>query len=110
MNCHELAERIQRLEPDADTRDIARLCLLLSNQVEDVGALQDEQLLSAAWSEMGLRLQAATDQHVAMTEELENLANSDPQKFSPEQIWILVRAIKVQSQILQLYLGRTQTV
>lgn len=110
MNCHELAERIQRLEPDADTRDIARLCLLLSNQVEDVGALQDEQLLSAAWSEMGLRLQAATDQHAAMTEELENLANSDPQKFSPEQIWILVRAIKVQSQILQLYLGRTQTV
>ena len=110
MNCHELAERIQRLEPDADMRDIARLCLLLSNQVEDVGALQDDQLLSAAWSEMGLRLQAATDQHAAMTEELENLANSDPQKFSPEQIWILVRAIKVQSQILQLYLGRTQTV
>ena len=54
---------------------------------------------------MGLRLQAATDQHAAMTEELESLARSDPQRFTPDQIWILIRAIKVQSQILQLYVG-----
>jgi hypothetical protein len=54
---------------------------------------------------MGLRLQAATDQHAAMTEELESLARSDPRKFTPEQIWVLIRAIKVQSQILQLYVG-----
>ena len=40
-----------------------------------------------------------------MTEELESLAASDPKKFSPEQIWVLIRAIKVQSQILQLYVG-----
>ena len=40
-----------------------------------------------------------------MTQELEELAASDPEKFSPNQIWILVRAIKVQSQVLQLYLG-----
>ena len=54
---------------------------------------------------MGLRLQLATDQHVAMTEELETLARSDPKKFSPEQILVLIRAIKVQSQLLQLYVG-----
>ena len=54
---------------------------------------------------MDLRLQAATDQHAAMTEELECLARSDPQRFSSEQVWILIRAIKVQSQILQLYIG-----
>jgi len=46
-----------------------------------------------------------TDQHAAMTEELEDLARSDPKKFTPDQIWILIRAIKVQSQVLQLYLG-----
>jgi hypothetical protein len=40
-----------------------------------------------------------------MTEELESLARSDPRKFTPEQIWVLIRAIKVQSQILQLYVG-----
>ena len=40
-----------------------------------------------------------------MTEELEQLAHSDPKDFSQDQIWVLIRAIKVQSQILQLYVG-----
>ena len=40
-----------------------------------------------------------------VTEELEALAASDPQSFTQEQIWILVRAIKVQSQVLQMYGG-----
>ena len=105
MNCKELAERIEKLQPAAQPRDVARLCLLLTNAIDDVTSLENEQALSAAWKEMGLRLQAATDQHAAMTEELENLARSDPRKFSPEQIWILIRAIKVQSQVLQLYVG-----
>ena len=41
-----------------------------------------------------------------MTQELEELAGSDPEKFSQEQVWILIRAIKVQSQVLQLYVGQ----
>jgi hypothetical protein len=47
----------------------------------------------------------ATDQHAAMTEELEELAASDPKSFNQDQIWILIRAIKVQSQVLQMYVG-----
>ena len=39
------------------------------------------------------------------TRELEELANSDPEKFTRDQIWILIRAIKVQSQVLQMYVG-----
>ena len=105
MNCQELAGRIEQLQPEADVRDVARLCLLLSNSVDNVEELEDENTLAAAWKETGLRLQASTDQHAAMTEELDNLARSDPQKFTPDQIWILIRAIKVQSQILQLYIG-----
>ena len=89
----------------AAARDVARLCLLLANSTDDVSKLQDERELTAAWREMGLRLQAATDQHAAMTEELESLARSDPRRFTPDQIWVLIRAIKVQSQILQLYVG-----
>jgi hypothetical protein len=54
---------------------------------------------------MGLQLQLATDQHAAMTQELEDLAASDPDKFSQDQIWVLIRAIKVQSQVLQMYVG-----
>jgi hypothetical protein len=105
MNCTQLARRIEELQPGAHPRDVARLCLLLSNAIDDVAQLDDDRLLTSAWTEMGLKLQAATDQHAAMTEELEDLARSDPKQFSPEQIWVLIRAIKVQSQVLQLYVG-----
>ncbi len=107
MNCTRLAERIEQLRPGSEVRDVARLCLLLSNAIGDVGDLEDESTLASCWKEMGLRLQAGTDQHAAMTEELESLASSDPRKFTPDQIWVLIRAIKVQSQILELYVGDT---
>lgn len=106
MTCHDLAARIQKLQPDALPRDVARLCLLLANYVDDIDELEDEDRLSEAWQEMGIRLQAATDQHAAMTAELEQLSRSDPERFSAEEIWVLIRAIKVQSQVLQLYVGK----
>ena len=81
MNCRELAERIEEFKPDASTREVARLCLLLANTVDSVESLVDHTALSDAWQEMSLRLQAATDQHAAMTEELELLANSDPTQY-----------------------------
>lgn len=93
------------MRPGADVRDVARLCLLLTNSTQTLEELDEDQVLAEIWHEMDLRMQAATDQHAAMTEELESLARSDPKKFSPDQIWILIRAIKVQSQILQLYVG-----
>lgn len=106
MNCQQLASLIEDMQPQAPPRDVARLCLLLTNLIENTDELSDSARLSNARSEMSLRLQMATDQHAAMTEELEALAKSDPKQFTPEQIWILVRAIKVQSQVLQLYLGQ----
>ncbi len=105
-SCAELASRIEKLQPQAVPQDVARLCLLLANAVDDLAILEDEEQLTEIWQEMGMRLQAATDQHAAMTEELESLARSDPRKFSADQIWILIRAIKVQSQVLQLYIGQ----
>ena len=105
MNCEELAAKVQELRPGAEPSDVARLCLLMCNLVDNLGELEDESKLTAVWQEVGLRLQAATDQHAAMTHELDCLAQSDPLKFSPEQIWVLIRAIKVQSQVLELYLG-----
>jgi hypothetical protein len=81
------------------------LCLLLANATDDVACLENDDTLAQAWKEVNLRMQATADQHAAMTEELENLAKSDPKKFTSDQIWILIRAIKVQSQILQLYIG-----
>jgi hypothetical protein len=107
MNCQELAQRIEKFHPEAEVRDVARLCLLLANTMPDVERLADDQVLARVWKDIHLRMQATADQHAAMTEELETLARSDPKKFTPDQIWVLIRAIKVQSQMLQLYLGDT---
>lgn len=108
ITCHDLAARIEQLQPDAMPRDIARLCLLLTNFVDDLRLLEDEDRLSQAWHEMSLRLQAATDQHAAMTEELEELAAGDLASFTLEHVWVLLRAVKTQSQVLQLYVGPAQ--
>jgi len=105
MNCESLAARIQHLQPEAQPRGVARLCLLLSNFADDIEQLEDDDRLANLWQEMGMRLQAATDQHAAMTAELEDLARGDPEQFTLEQVWVLIRAIKVQSQVLQLYVG-----
>lgn len=104
--CQELAARIEALHPDAVPRDVARLCLLLTNAVDDLCELEESQSLNDAWKQAALRLQAATDQHAAMTQELEQLGQSDPEKFTPDQVWVLVRAIKVQSQVLSMYVGQ----
>lgn len=107
MSCAELAQQIERLQPSAEPQDVARLCLLLSNSVDGLEMLREQRALHDAWKRTGLKLQVATDQHAAMTEELEELAASDPKSFTQDQIWILIRAIKVQSQILQMYVGHT---
>lgn len=106
MNCRDLAERIQQMRPDAPPRDVARLCLLLTNYIDDLDDLDDDQQLARAWRAMSIRLQAATDQHAAMTEELEDLAQLDPAKFTLQEVWVLIRAIKVQSRILRMYVGQ----
>ena len=106
MNCRDLAAQIEELQPEANPCDVARLCLLLINYVDDLDRLQHSEDLQKAWKEMGIRLQAATDQHAAMTAELEELSRMDPGEFTMEQVWVLMRAIKVQSSVLQLYVGQ----
>ena len=105
MKCTELAQQIEQIQPNASPQDVARLCLLLTNEVDNLEALHERAVLQDAWKQMGLQLQLATDQHAAMTQELEDLAASDPDNFTQDQIWILIRAIKVQSQVLQMYVG-----
>jgi hypothetical protein len=106
MNCHDLAAQIEQFQPEAMPRDVARLCLLLANYVDDLDELEDQDQLHKAWREMSIRLQAATDQHAAMTAELEELSRANPTSFTMDQIWVLIRAIKVQSRVLQLYVGQ----
>ena len=105
MNCSELANKIQKENPEASPSCVARQCLMMLNAVDDATELNHQHVFDHAMADTKLQFQAATDQHAAMTQELEELACSDPREFSPDQIWILVRAIKVQSQVLKLYAG-----
>lgn len=105
MNCSELAAKIQTENPGASACNVARQCLMLLNSVDHADELGHQQVYNEVAKDTRLQFQAATDQHAAMTQELEELACSDPREFSPDQIWILVRAIKVQSQVLRLYAG-----
>ena len=73
MNCHSLSQRISELQPELAPVDVARLCLLIFTNVQDVDSLGDDEVLKKAWRNASFRLEAA------------------------------LRAVKVQSQILELY-------
>ncbi len=103
MTCQELAEKLANLQPAASSTDIARLCLLILNSASDSSALQDDDYLQTAHRAACFRLEAAADQHAAMSDELESLCQDGPVRFSPDQIWTLLRAVKVQNQLLELY-------
>lgn len=53
MNCQELAQRIQELQPNASVQDVARLCLLLANRTGSLEELNDATALQDAWQETG---------------------------------------------------------
>ena len=94
MNCNELASRIATLQPQLSQCDIARLCLLILNQTEDPSELDDETNLVRVWRNASFRLESATDQHAAVTAELDQLCDNGPVQFTPDQIWMLLRAVK----------------
>ncbi len=81
LTCQNLAARIESLQPNAAPRDVARLCLLMANHLDDSAESLDDDQFGRAWEAMSLRLQAATDQHAAITVELEGLAGRTPQQF-----------------------------
>jgi hypothetical protein len=105
MKCTDLASRIEQLRPGADVRDVARLCLLLCNSQQDLEELSDDAALTSAWRTLYLRMQATTEQHAAVTEELESFVQSDRQTSNFEKFRVLFRTIKIQSQIIRMYVG-----
>lgn len=105
MNLHQLFRRIEHLSPEVEPNELARLFVVFCNHVGDLNQVADDLQLRTAWREAYIKLQASVDQHAAVVEELEALAANDPSQFKAEQVWVLLRAIKVQSQILAMYLG-----
>jgi hypothetical protein len=103
MTCHELAKRLSEWNPDLSQVEIARLSLMILSQTSDPSDLVQEDRLLSAWKHATFRMEAAADQHAAVAEELEALCDASPSPCSQEQLCVLLRAIKVQSQVLELY-------
>lgn len=104
MNCQELAKQIEIIDPELDPTDVARLCLLILNQDPGEDTLNDLEQLKKCWKNVAFRLGAAADQHAAVSEELAEFCSGGPVEFSPDDLWMLMRALKVQSQLLEFYL------
>ena len=104
MTCEEIARHLAALHPELSPPQVAQLCLLLL-RTGDESSLTDSASVAKAARAASFRLDAATDQHAAMSEELETLFGEGPVRFSADQIWTLLRAVKVQSQLLELYAG-----
>ena len=109
MKCSDLAAKLEKLNPTCQPQEIAQMCTTISSLLEDSETLYDEQQFQKIHDEVNLRLSFATDQHGAMVEELQQLTKSVPEEFTPDQVWVLVRAIKVQSQLLGFYTGECST-
>ena len=109
MQIYEIIDRLACYCGHRDESELLRLAFLISLRVESLSELDDASLaahLDAVTSE----LEVATEQHAAVSEELDQLADTLPCEFSPDHVWALVRAIKAQGRFLQMYLGRERLV
>lgn len=105
MNCQTLAERISSIDPSLQPADVARLCLLILLQDPGESTLSDDEALETLWKQTVFRLEAAADQHEAVSNELLSFGEDGPVNFSPDQLWMLMRAVKVQGQVIEMYAG-----
>ena len=103
MTCYEIANRLSKLNPDLSQIDVARLTLMILVQTPDLRELQADDELIRAWQSATFRLESASDQHAAVANELDAMCSDGPVEFNSDQLWVLLRAVKVQSQILELY-------
>ncbi|MEC8555110.1 MAG: hypothetical protein VXZ82_08920 [Planctomycetota bacterium] len=105
MNACELVEAIQEIRPDHSPSDHLRIALLLTLKHDNVQPLEATDALEDQLQDIQLQLSLHHDQHAAVAGELDSLAATAPTEFSPQHLWTLVRALKVQGQMLNMYLG-----
>lgn len=91
--------------PGAPAAEVFRMAMLLCHAAPAVEALSDDQLRAKLLSDIRLQIAMHEDQHSAIASELDSLASTEPCEFNANHLWTLIRAIKVQSQLLNFYLG-----
>ena len=102
LSANEILEGIASIRPGMGVSEQLRFALLVS--LHYAPDRLDLKELDQQLTQLAFQLSASTDQHAAVSLELDLFASDEPCEFSPDHIWTLVRALRVQGQILDFYL------
>ena len=105
MSLSKLIEQVHRQLPKANNRRVACLAMLICDRDPELNCLANIAEFHGLLDEIQLRMQSIDDQHAAVANELEQLASTQPCEFEPKHVWTLIRAIKVQSQFVDMLTG-----
>ena len=105
MLLNQLVDQLRHKLPNATLRRVACSAMLICDRDPQLLCLNDKQSLAFLLEETQLKMQSLDDQHAAVSRELEELASTQPCEFEPKHVWTLIRAIKVQSQFVDLLTG-----
>jgi hypothetical protein len=108
MRLVQLVERLQQQLPHATERRIACLAMLMCDRSPQLTFLGNEKEFVGLLDEINIKIHSLDDQHAAVAQELDSLASTEPCEFQPKHVWTLIRAIKVQSQFVDLLTGAKQ--
>lgn len=108
MQITSLLQQVMDRMPTATPAETFRMAMLLCHSMNEVhlsGAIEQPPQIDQRMRDISLKLAVHEDQHAALADDLDSLASTEPSQFNVQHLWTLVRAIKVQSQLLSLYLG-----
>ena len=105
MSLSLLIDKLSEQLPNASDRRLACLAMLVCDRSPTFDCLQDKSQFLSLLDEINLKIQSLDDQHAAVALELDTLASTEPCEFEPRHVWTLIRAIKVQSQFVDLLTG-----
>ena len=105
MRLSQLIEQIHKQLPKACDRQIACLAMLLCDRDPKLECLANRSDFLSLLDDIQLKMQSIDDQHAAVAYELDQLALTQPCEFEPKHVWTLIRAIKVQSQFVDMLTG-----
>lgn len=101
----QLYDRVERQFPALDHLSCARLCLLIIREHGLDSRQLDKQELQSVGKRLRWKFDQASDQYDAVTAELKSMAASKPSSFGQDQVWTLLRALKIQDQLLKMHIG-----
>ena len=105
MRLSQLIEQIHQELPKSSDRHVACLAMLVCDRDPQIKCLECHDEFQSLLDEIQFRMQSIDDQHAAVAHELDQLASNQPCEFEPKHVWTLIRAIKVQSQFVDMLTG-----